>query len=168
MTTNRVALFIDGGNLYHATKSLGFKVDYLRLRDYFLKENDSLFEAFYYTAYDPSEAFIIRILDWLQHNGFTVISKQVKIKDNLYFKGDMDVEIVVDMLLNLEKYDKAILFSGDIDFKRCVVELQKRKKTIQIVSTLKSDPPMISEEFQSLADIWTELMDIIPFINHQE
>ena len=166
MTTNRVALFIDGGNLYHATKYLGFKVDYLRLRDYFVKGNDSLFEAFYYTAYDPSEPFIIRILDWLQHNGFRVISKQVKKKDNLFFKGDMDVEIVVDMLLNIEKYEKAILFSGDIDFKRCVIELQKRKKTVHIVSTLKTDPPMISEEFRSLADIWTELADIIPYINH--
>jgi uncharacterized LabA/DUF88 family protein len=127
-----------------------------------------LFEAFYYTAYDPSEPFSIRILDWLKHNDFEVISKQVKTKDNLFFKGDMDVEIVIDMLLNIEKYDKAILFSGDIDFKRCVIELQKRKKTVELVSTLKTDPPMISEEFRSLADIWTELKDIIPFINHLE
>ena len=166
MTSKRVAMFIDGGNLYHAAKSLGFKVDYLRLRDYFVNDNETLYEAFYYTAYDSSEPFIIRILDWLQHNGFIVVSKQVKKKNNLFYKGDMDIEIVVDMLLNIEKYEKAILFSGDRDFKRCVVEIQKRKKTVQIVSTLKTNPPMISEEFCNQADIWTELADIIPFINH--
>ncbi|MHA2346739.1 MAG: NYN domain-containing protein, partial [Candidatus Hodarchaeales archaeon] len=104
MTSKRVAIFIDGGNLYHAAKNLGFKIDYLRLRDYFVKNDETLFKIFYYTAYDASEAFIIRILDWLKHNGFSVISKQVKRKNNIFFKGDMDVEIVVDMLLNLEMY----------------------------------------------------------------
>ncbi|MHA1237083.1 MAG: LabA-like NYN domain-containing protein [Candidatus Hodarchaeales archaeon] len=168
MTSKRVAMFIDAGNLYHAAKNLGFKVDFLRLRDYFVNPDETLFEVFYYTAYDPSEAFIIRILDWLQHNGFIVVSKQVKKKNGLFFKGDMDVDIVVDMLLNIEKYEKAILFSGDGDFKRCVVELQKRGKTVQIVSSLKTDPPMISEEFRKQADIWTELTEIIPFINHRD
>ena len=81
MTSKRVAMFIDGGNLYHTAKNLGFKVDFLRLRDYFVNQDETLFEVFYYTAYDPSEAFIIRILDWLQHNGFIVISKQVKKKE---------------------------------------------------------------------------------------
>ena len=168
MTAKRVAIFIDGGNLYHTAKNLGFKVDFIRLRDYFVNPEETLFEVFYYSAYDPSEPFIIRILDWLQHNGFKVVSKQVKKKDNLFFKGDMDVDIVVDMLLNLEKYEKAILFSGDGDFKRCVVELQKRGKIVQIVSSLRTDPPMISEEFRKQADIWTELTEIIPFINHTD
>jgi uncharacterized LabA/DUF88 family protein len=168
MSRQRVAMFIDGGNLYHATKALGFKVDYLRLKEYFLQENDSLFEAFYYTAYDASEAFIIRILDWLQHNGFRVISKQVKKKNNLFFKGDMDVDIVVDMLINIDYYEKAILFSGDADFTRCIVELQKRGKTVQIVSTMKTTPPLISQDFRNQADIWTELADIIPCINQLE
>jgi uncharacterized LabA/DUF88 family protein len=72
------------------------------------------------------------------------------------------------MLLNLEMYEKAILFSGDVDFKRCITELQKRGKTVQIVSTLKTNPPMISDEFRKQADIWTELMDVIPYIDHQE
>ena len=76
--------------------------------------------------------------------------------------------VSMDIKTSKEKYEKAILFSGDRDFKRCVVELQKRGKTVQIVSTLKTNPPMISEEFRNTADIWTELTDIITFINHQE
>ncbi|MFX1284849.1 MAG: NYN domain-containing protein [Promethearchaeota archaeon] len=162
---NRIALFIDGGNLYHAAKLLGFKVDFLRLKTYFVSKEMNLFQAFYYSAYDPSEGFIMKILDWLRYNGFTVVTKEVKKITHSYIKGNMDVELVVDMLLNLDRYDIAVLFSGDGDFTRCVSELQKNSKHIWVVSTEKSDPPLLAHELRVQADTFIELADIIPHIS---
>ena len=166
-STRRVALFIDGGNLYHAAKSLGFKVDFLRLKEFFCPEETDLYKAFYYTAYDPSEAFIIKILDWLKYNGFTVVSKEVKRIANTFIKGNMDVELTIDMLLSIDNYDIAILFSGDGDFTRCVSVLQKRDKIVQVVSTEQSDPPLIAQELKNQADAFIELADIITYINQK-
>lgn len=163
----RVALFIDGGNLYYATKNLGFKVDFLRLKEYFVPNEMTLFKAFYYSAYDPSEGFIIRIIDWLKYNGFTVVTKEVKKIADSFLKGNMDVELAIDMLLTMNHYDMAILFSGDGDFTRCVSELQQRKKYVQVVSTEKTDPPLVAHELKTQADDFIELADIIPMINQR-
>ena len=162
---NRVALFIDGGNLYHATKNLGFKIDFLRLKEYFVTHEMRLFKAFYYSAYDPSQGFIMKIIDWLKHNGFEFGTKEVKKIAHSYLKGNMDVELVVDMLLTMDRYDIAILFSGDGDFTRCVSELQKRNKFVHVVSTEKSDPPLLAHELKAQADEFTDLADIISQIN---
>lgn len=164
---NRVALFIDGGNLYHAAKSLGFKVDFLRLKNYFVSKERTLFKAYYYSAYDPSEGFIMKILDWLRHNEFTVVTKEVKKITHSYIKGNMDVELVMDMLLNMDSYDVAVLFSGDGDFTRCVSELQKHNKHIHVVSTEKSDPPLLAHELKAQANTFIELAEIIPYINQR-
>ncbi|MFX1507901.1 MAG: NYN domain-containing protein [Promethearchaeota archaeon] len=164
-SNNRVALFIDGGNLYHAAKSLGFKIDFLRLKEYFVTNELRLFQAFYYSAYDPSQGFIMKIIDWLRFNGFSVVTKEVKKIAHSFIKGNMDVELVVDMLLNMDQYDIAILFSGDGDFTRCVSELQKRGKLVYVVSTEKSDPPLLAHELKAQVDEFIELADIIPLIN---
>ena len=164
---NRVALFIDGGNLYHAAKNLGFKIDFLRLKQYFVSKEMELFKAFYYSAYDPSEGFIMKILDWLKHNGFSVVTKEVKKIAHSYIKGNMDVELTIDMLLNMDRYDIAILFSGDGDFTRCVSELQKQNKLVQVVSTEKSDPPLLAHELKAQADEFIDLADIIPQITQR-
>ena len=165
--TQRVALFIDGGNLYHATKELGFKVDFLRLRDFLCPKNMEIFGLFYYSAYDPTEGFIIKILDWLKYNGFTVVSKEVKKIGNTFFKGNMDVELTCDMLLNLDQYDLAVLISGDGDFTRCVAELQKRNKRVQIVSTEQTSPPLLAQELKNQADSFIELANIVQNICQQ-
>ena len=166
--TKQVALFIDGGNLYHAAKSLGFKVDFLRLKKYFCPDETDLFKAFYYSAYDPSEGFIMKILDWLKYNGFTVVAKEVKRIANALIKGNMDVELTVDMLLNMDNYDMAILFSGDGDFTRCVSVLQNRNKIVHVVSTEQSDPPLLAQELKNQADSYIDLADIIPHINQKD
>ncbi|MFX0092926.1 MAG: NYN domain-containing protein [Candidatus Hodarchaeota archaeon] len=162
-STNRVALFIDGGNMYHAAKKLGFKVDYLRLKDYFVPPGTVLFQAFYYAAFDSAQPFIMRILDWLRHNGFVVVTKEVK-KFPGASKGNLDVELVIDMLMNSANYDTAILFSGDGDFTRCVSELQSRGKEIRVVSTEKTTPSLLAQELKQQADIFIELAGIIPHI----
>ncbi|MFX0063497.1 MAG: NYN domain-containing protein [Candidatus Hermodarchaeota archaeon] len=161
---NRVALFIDGGNMYHAAKKLGFKVDFLRLKNYFVSSEAELFQAFYYAAFDASQAFIMRILDWLRHNGFIVVTKEVKKFPGSFMKGNLDVELVIDMLTTADNYDTAVLFSGDGDFTRCVEELQNRGKKIHVVSTEKTSPSLLAQELKQQADIFIELADIIPHI----
>lgn len=165
--SSRVALFIDGGNLYHAAKKLGFKVDYLRLRDYFVQGKE-LFRAFYYTAYDANQPFIMKILDWLRYNDFAVVSKQVKIFSPSSMKGNLDVELVIDMMINMNSYGTAILFSGDGDFTRCVAELQKNGKKVHVVSTEKTTPSLLAQELKKQADAFIELADIIPQVEQVE
>lgn len=156
----RMSLFIDGGNLYHAAKLLNFKIDFMRLKDYFVPEMNKLSDAFYYSAFNPSDEFIFRILDWLRHNGFVVRTKEVKKYPDKTMKGNLDVEIVIDMLTTIEEYDVAILFSGDGDFVRCVEELQKRGKIVHVVSTEKSDPSLLSKDLKKQANNFIDLFDI--------
>lgn len=150
--------------MYHAAKKLGFKVDFLRLKNYFASSEAELFRAFYYAAFDSTQAFIMRILDWLRHNGFIVVTKEVKKFPGSFMKGNLDVELVIDMMTTADSYDTAILFSGDGDFTRCVLELQKRGKKIQVVSTEKTSPSLLAQELKQQADTFIELADIIPQI----
>ncbi|MHA2295523.1 MAG: LabA-like NYN domain-containing protein [Candidatus Hodarchaeales archaeon] len=168
ITTNRVGLFIDGGNFYHAAKKLQFKVDFLRLRNYFVPPGKELFQAFYYTAFDSNQPFIMKIMDWLRYNDFVVISKQVKFFSESSMKGNLDVELVVDMMINISNYDIAILFSGDGDFTRCVAEIQKNGKRVHVVSTEITNPSLIAQELKNQADEFIELADIIPNIEQVE
>jgi uncharacterized LabA/DUF88 family protein len=163
---NRVALFIDGGNLYHAAKKLGFKVDFLRLREFLVPSNVLLYRAYYYSAYDPTQGFIMKILDFLRHNDFVVVTKQVK-KFSAEMKGNLDVDLVIDMMTTLDHYDIGVLLSGDGDFTRLVQELQKNGKKIQVVSTEKTIPSLLAQELKDQADEFIELADIIPFISQQ-
>jgi len=160
----RIALFIDGGNLYHAAKKLGFKVDYHRLKEYFVPPGKELYKAFYYTASDSSQAFIMRIIDWLRHNGFEVTTKEVK-GFGSSMKGNLDIELAIDTLKHEDHYDLAIIFSGDGDFTYCVKELQKRGKTVHVVSTEQTKPSLLSREIKEQADSVIELADIIPSIS---
>lgn len=164
--SNRVAIFIDGGNMYHAVKKLGFKVDFLRLREFFVPPDAELFQAYYYSAFDPTQGFIMKILDFLRHNDFVVVTKQVK-KFSTEMKGNLDADLVIDMMTTLDHYDVAVLISGDGDFTRLVEELQKHGKKIQVVSTEKTTPSLLAQELKDQADEFIELADIIPFVSQQ-
>jgi len=165
---HRIALFIDAGNLYHAVKLLNFKVDYLRLKNYFLDDaNKILYKAFYYSAYDPDQAFIVRILDWLRHNGFEVVSKPVKRFTDRSEKGNLDIELALDMVLHAAHYDEAVLFSGDGDLVRVIEELHKRNKYVHVVSSVKTQPPLLAQDLRQQADKFTDLANIIVKIQKQ-
>ncbi|MCH8090995.1 MAG: NYN domain-containing protein, partial [Proteobacteria bacterium] len=75
----RLALFIDGSNLYSAARALGFDIDYKRLLEVFAKRG-RLVRAFYYTALmDEQEYSPIRpLVDWLDYNGYTMVTKPTK------------------------------------------------------------------------------------------
>jgi uncharacterized LabA/DUF88 family protein len=161
----RLALFIDGANLYAASKSLGFDIDYKLLRQEFMRRG-KLLRAFYYTALLETEEYspIRPLVDWLQYNGFTMVTKPAKefvdASGRRRVKGNMDIELAVDAMELAPRIDHAVLFSGDGDFRSLVESLQRQGVRVSVVSTIRSQPPMIADELRRQADNFIELDDL--------
>ena len=159
---DRVAAFIDGANLYQAARQLGFDVDYRRLLE-LLSGNGRLVRAYYYTALlDEQEYSPIRpLVDWLDYNGYTMVTKPLKeftqATGRRKFKGNMDVELTVDVMELSDRVDHAVLFSGDGDFRRLVEAVQRRGVRVTVVSTIRTSPPMIADELRRQADLFLDL-----------
>ena len=158
----RTALFVDGANLHYAARSLGLNIDYRRLLERFAAEG-RLVRAYYYTAlFDEAEYSPIRpLIDWLDYNGYSLVTKRAKeftdAHGNRRVKGDMDVEIAVDMMALAGRVDRMVLFSGDSDFRRLVEAVQREGVRVSVVSTLRSSPPMAADDFIELADLAPEI-----------
>src|SRR5688572_20590381 len=123
--SERVALFIDGANLYSAARALGFDIDYRRLLKVF-REKGRMVRAYYYTALVEDQEYspIRPLIDWLDYNGYTMVTKPTKeftdAMGRRKIKGNMDIELAIDVLEMAEHLDHVILFSGDGDFRRLV------------------------------------------------
>ncbi|MGX1099044.1 LabA-like NYN domain-containing protein [Amorphus sp. MBR-141] len=161
----RIALFIDGANLYSTAKSLGFDIDYRRL----LKEFGSkgyLLRAYYYTAMieDQEYSTLRPLVDWLDYNGYSVVTKPLKEfydqSGRRKVKGNMDIELVVDAMQMAEHVDHIVLFSGDGDFRRLVEAIQRRGRKVSVVSTLQTQPPMIADDLRRQADHFIDLVTL--------
>ena len=165
----RIGLFIDGANLYGAARSLGFDIDYKRLREEFAGKG-RLIRALYYTALVEDQEYspIRPLVDWLDYNGYTLITKPTKeFTDSMgrrKVKGDMDIEIAVDMLELSGALDHVVLFSGDGDFRRAIEAVQRKGVLVTVVSTIRSQPPMIADELRRQADYFIELQELEPLI----
>ncbi len=167
--TERVAVFIDGANLYSAARLLGFDIDYRRLLD-LLQSRARLVRAFYYTALAEEQEYspIRPLIDWLDYNGYTMVTKPMKeFTDSMgrrKVKGNMDIELAIDMMEIAPNVDHVVLFSGDGDFRRLVEAVQRRGLRVTVVSTIRSQPPMIADELRRQADMFIELQDLAPEI----
>ena len=167
--TDRIALFIDGANLYSASKGLGFDIDYKKLLDEFRKRG-VLIRAYYYTALveDQDYSPIRPLVDWLDYNGFSLVTKSAREytdgQGRRRFRGDMDIEIAVDMMEMAAHLDHVVLFSGDGDFHRLVQAVQQKGVRVTVVSTMKSQPPMASDDLRRQADAFVELADLASII----
>src|SRR6185437_5247828 len=165
----RTALFIDGANLYSAARSLGFDIDYRRLLKVF-REKGRLVRAYYYTALVEDQEYspIRPLIDWLDYNGYTMVTKPTKeftdAMGRRKIKGNMDIELAIDVLEMAEHLDHVILFSGDGDFRRLVEAVQRRGLRVSVVSTIKSAPPMVADELRRQADDFIELSELAPLI----
>lgn len=161
----RLALFIDGSNLYAAAKALNFDIDYKLLRQEFMRRG-KLLRAFYYTAILENDEYspIRPLVDWLHYNGFTMVTKPAKeYTDSMgrrKVKGNMDIELTVDAMELAPRVDHIVLFSGDGDFRPLVESLQRQGVRVSVVSTIRSQPPMISDELRRQADNFIELDDL--------
>lgn len=161
----RIALFIDGANLYATSKTLGFDIDYRRL----LKEYNTrgyLVRAFYYTALieDQEYSSIRPLIDWLDYNGYSVVTKPVKeftdAMGRRKVKGNMDIELAVDAMELAPFIDHMVLFSGDGDFRSLVEAMQRKGVRVSVVSTVSTQPPMIADDLRRQADIFLDLVDM--------
>jgi len=161
----RLALFIDGSNLYAAAKALGFDIDYKLLRQEFMRRG-KLLRAFYYTALLENDEYspIRPLVDWLHYNGFTMVTKPAKeyvdSQGRRKVKGNMDIELTVDALEIAPFVDHVVLFSGDGDFRPLIEALQRKGKRVSVVSTIRSQPPMISDDLRRQADNFIELDEL--------
>ncbi len=165
----RLALFIDGSNLYAAARALGFDIDYKRLLELFAAKGH-LIRAFYYTALVEDQEYspIRPLIDWLDYNGYTMVTKPTKeftdASGRRKIKGNMDIELAIDAMEMAEHLDHAVLFSGDGDFRRLVEAIQRRGVRVTVVSTIRSQPPMVADELRRQADEFLELQELQPSI----
>jgi uncharacterized LabA/DUF88 family protein len=164
-SSNNVALFIDGANLHATARTLGFDIDYKRLLKEF-QSRGTVLRAFYYSAIIEDQEFssIRPLIDWLDYNGYTVITKPAKEFDDgegrRKFKRNMHIEIAVDAMELAEKVDQIVLFSGDGDFRSLVEAIQRRGVRVTVVSTNTSQPSMIADELRRQADVFTDLVEL--------
>jgi uncharacterized LabA/DUF88 family protein len=165
ISEERIALFIDGANLYATAKTLGFDIDYRRLLAEF-QSRGTLVRAYYYTTIIEDQEFssIRPLVDWLDYNGYTVVTKPTKefIDDGgrRRVKGNMDIELAIDAMELARHVDQMVLFSGDGDFRSLVEAVQRRGVRVTVVSTISSQPPMVADELRRQADVFTDLLDL--------
>lgn len=159
---NKIALFIDGPNLYSTSKTLGFDVDFRRLLSEF-GSRGKLLRSFYYTAVieDQEYSSVRPLVDWLDYNGYTVVTKPTKefvdASGRRKLKANMNVELTVDALELAAHVDEMILFSGDGDFRSLVEAVQRRGVRVTVVSSFVCQPAMVADELRRQADEFIDL-----------
>ncbi len=158
----RLALFIDGSNLYAAARALGFDIDYKKLLEEYSAKGHMV-RAFYYTALVEDQEYspIRPLVDWLDYNGYTMVTKPTKeytdASGRRKIKGNMDIELAIDVMEMAERLDHIVLFSGDGDFRRLVDAVQRKGVRITVVSTVRTSPPMVADELRRQADLFVDL-----------
>ena len=166
MAVERIALFIDGANLYATAKALAFDIDYKRLLKEF-QGRGRLVRAFYYTALieDQEYSSIRPLIDWLDYNGYRVVTKPTKefvdSTGRRKVKGNMDIELAIDALELAPFIDHAVIFSGDGDFRSLVEALQRRGVRVSVVSTITSQPPMVADELRRQCDEFVDIAHLV-------
>jgi len=167
LPSDRTALFIDGANLYATAKALGFDVDYRRLLKEF-QSRGALLRAFYYTTIieDQEYTSIRPLIDWLDYNGYTVVTKLTKEFTDASgcrkVKGSMKIELAVNAMELADHIDRMFLFSGDGDFRPLLEAVQRRGVHVTVVSTLTSQPPMVADDLRRQADAFVDLAELKP------
>lgn len=165
----RMAVFIDGANLYAAARGLGFDIDYRKLLELFANKG-RLVRAFYYTALVENEEYspIRPLVDWLDYNGYSMVTKPTKEFTDAFgrrkIKGNMDIELAIDVMEMSDRVEHIVIFSGDGDFRRLVEAVQRKGVRVSVVSTMRSQPPMVADELRRQADNFIELQDIANMI----
>ncbi len=168
----KMAMFIDGSNLYSAARALDFDIDYRLLLEC-MASYSQLTRAFYYTALIEDQEYspLRPLVDWLDYNGYTMVTKPTKeftdSQGRKKIKGNMDIELAIDMMEMADKVDHMVLFSGDGDFRRLVETVQRKGTRVTVVSTLQSAPPMVSDDLRRQADHFLDLKSLAPHIQRQ-
>ena len=166
-----MALLIDGVNLYSAAKALEFDIDYKLLRHEFMNRGKML-RAIYYTALLENDEYspVRPLVDWLNYNGFTMVTKAAKeftdSQGRRKIKGNMDIELTVDAMELAPYVDHIVLFSGDGDFRPMVESIQRQGVRVYVVSTIRTNPPMLADELRRQCDNFIELDGLRDALGH--
>lgn len=158
---DRVAIFVDGANMFYAQRILSWHLDFARVIEHFTRGAD-LYNAYYYTGVQvPPDLSQRDFLTALRHLGFTVREKVIKEaydqnNSTTIRRANLDIEIVIDMFNTATRYDVAVLMSGDGDFERAVELLRSKGKEIIGVGTRG----MIAAELENACDRYVKLEDI--------
>ncbi|WFU44988.1 NYN domain-containing protein [Bradyrhizobium sp. CB82] len=164
-SSNKIAVFIDGSNLHSTAKALGFDIDYKCL----LKEFESwgtLVRVCYYTAIIESQEYssVRPLLDWLNYNGFTVVTKATKefvdASGRRNVKSNIDIEIAVDAMELADRIDEMVLCSGNGYFRPLVEAVQRHGVRVTVVSSLATQPSMIADELRRQADVFCDIREL--------
>lgn len=172
-TSEKLAVFIDGANLYAATKALDFDIDYKLLLEWF-SEQSCLVRAFYYTALAEDQEYspIRPLVDWLDYNGYTMITKPVKefidANGRKKVKNNIDIELALDMIELADHIDHVVLFSGDGDFYRLIKYVQRKGVRVTVVSTIETSPAMIADDLRRQADQFIDLSELSRMIGRDD
>ena len=169
----RMAVFIDGANLYAASRTLGFDVDYKNLLNHF-RERSYLVRAYYYTALLETEEYspLRPLVDWLGYNGYSVVTKPAKeftdATGRRRVKGSVDIEMAVDVLDLTPSVEHVVIFSGDGDLRRLVESVQRRGVRVTVISTIRTQPAMIADDLRRQADAFIDLADLAEHITRTQ
>lgn len=163
----KTALFIDGANLYKAARALGFDMDYKSLLAK-ARSSCQLIRAYYYTAMqeDKEQDYspLRPLVDWLDYNGYTMVTKTAReftdAMGKKRFRGSIDIELAVDMMSLAPKLDHVVLFTGNGDFRRAIEAVQAQAVRVTVISTIKTQPPMVSDELRRQADRFFDLAEL--------
>lgn len=164
-SSGKIAVFIDGSNLHSTAKALGFDIDYKCL----LKEFESwgtLVRVCYYTAIIESQEYssVRPLLDWLNYNGFTVVTKATKefvdASGRRKVKSNIDLEIAADAMELADRIDEMVLCSGNGDFRPLVEAVQRHGVRVTVVSSLATQPSMIADELRRQADVFCDIREL--------
>jgi uncharacterized LabA/DUF88 family protein len=161
----KIALFVDGTNLHSTARALGFDIDYKRLLREF-QSRGTVLRAFYYTAVveDQEYTAIRPLIDWLDYNGYTVVTKPAKefidASGRRKVKGNMDIDLAVDAMEVAGHVDQIVLFSGNGDFCPMVEAVKRRGVSVTVVSTIAIQPPMLADELRRKADVFIDLAEL--------
>ena len=155
LNRGRVAIFIDGSNLFYAALHLGIEINYTKLLR-FLTADARLLRAFFYTGVDPTNEKQQNFLLWMRRHGYRVISKELSQFPDGSKKANLQVEMAVDMMTLAKFYDTAVLVSGDGDLAYAVDKVSYQGVRIEVIS-LRS---MTSDTLLNCADFYLDLNEI--------
>jgi uncharacterized LabA/DUF88 family protein len=165
----RLGLFIDGVHLYGASRNLGFDVDYKNLLVFFRRQA-RLVRASYYTALLENDEYspLRPLVDWLGYNGYCVVTKPAReytdANGRRRVRGDIAVEMAVDVLTLGPRLDHVVVLAGDGDLRRMLEAAQQQGLRVSVLSTIRTQPAMIADELRRQADQFIDLADLAPDI----
>jgi uncharacterized LabA/DUF88 family protein len=162
--TSKTVLFIDGPNLYATAKVLGFDIDYKKVLQEFRSQEVLLRANYYTTVDDQASTPIMPLIDWLDYNGYSVVTKPTKTftdaNGRRKNKANMDVEIAVDVMELVPHVAHIVLFSGDGNFRALVEAVQRRGVKVTVVSSVATEPAMCADELRRQADDFIDVIDL--------